>query len=173
MVTSSCEPWAEEKQGRTGTGIPYTVIVAKKIPDSPSRTAYLTLMVAADRLHSDFAKLFKEHGLTATVFNAMRILIQGPKEGMRIGDVGQGLIQKVPDITRLLDRMQRDGYVARHRSKEDRRAVLVRLTALGKRKCESMYTAVSKMHRTQLDHMSDRELKTLARLCEKAMQKHK
>ena len=129
-------------------------------------------MVAADRLHSDFAKLFKEHGLTATVFNAMRILIQGPKEGMRIGEVGKGLIQKVPDITRLLDRMERDGYVARYRSKNDHRAVLVRLTALGRRKCESMYAAVTKMHRTQLAHMSERELKTLTRLCSKAVQNH-
>lgn len=147
----------------------YTVSVVKNIPDSPSRTAYLNLVIAWDSLHSDFAKLFRAHGLTPTVFNAMRILIQGPKEGMRIGQVGAGLIQSVPDITRLLDRMERDGFVVRSRDLEDRRAVTVRLTAEGRRKCEGLYPAVTKMHKDQLAHMSDRDLNVMARLLEKAL----
>lgn len=143
--------------------------MVKQIPDSPSRSAYLNLVIAWDALHSDFAKLFRAHGLTPTVFNAMRILVQGPKEGMRIGQVGEGLIQSVPDITRLLDRMERDGFVVRSRDLEDRRAVTVRLTQEGRRKCETLYPAVAKMHREQLSHMSDRDLKALARLLEKAI----
>lgn len=143
--------------------------MVKNIPDSPSRTAYLNLVIAWDALHGDFAKLFRGHGLTATVFNAMRILIQGPKEGMRIGQVGAGLIQSVPDITRLLDRMERDGYVMRSRDLEDRRAVTVQLTPEGRRKCESLYAAVSKMHKEQLAHMSDKDLLAMARLLEKAI----
>lgn len=149
--------------------IAYTGNVVKQIPDSPSRSAYLNLVIAWDALHSDFAKLFRAHGLTPTVFNAMRILVQGPKEGMRIGQVGEGLIQSVPDITRLLDRMERDGFVVRSRDLEDRRAVTVRLTQEGRRKCETLYPAVAKMHREQLSHMSDRDLKALARLLEKAI----
>lgn len=147
----------------------YTVFVVKKIPESPSRSAYLNLVVAWDVLHGDFGKLFREGGITPTVFNAMRILIKGPKEGMHIGKVGGGLIQRVPDITRLLDRMERDGYVARSRNKDDRRTVTVRLTAEGRRKCESFYGEVVKMHRTQLAHMSERELNALSRLLEKAI----
>ena len=143
--------------------------MVKQIPDSPSRSAYLNLVIAWDALHSDFAKLFRAHGLTPTVFNAMCILVQGPKEGMRIGQVGEGLIQSVPDITRLLDRMERDGFVVRSRDLEDRRAVTVRLTQEGRRKCETLYPAVAKMHREQLSHMSDRDLKALARLLEKAI----
>jgi len=147
------------------------VYVAKKIPDSPSRSAYLNIVIAWDQLHGDFGKLFRENGLTPTVFNAMRILVQGPKEGMRIGEVGAGLIQRVPDITRLLDRMERDGFVSRIRNKDDRRAVTVRLTPEGRRKCESMYASVTKMHASQLQHMTDRELSTLAKLLEKAAER--
>lgn len=156
-----------EESGGTSCGKPYTGTVAKKIPDSPSRSAYLNIVIAWDHLHGDFGKLFRENGLTPTVFNAMRILIQGPKEGMRIGEVGDGLIQRVPDITRLLDRMERDGFVTRLRNTDDRRAVTVQLTEEGRLKCESMYASVSKMHSTQLQHMSDRELTTLAKLLEK------
>ena len=146
------------------------MIVAKKIPDSPSRSAYLNIVIARDHLHGDFGKLFRDNGLTPTVFNAMRILVKGPKEGMRIGEVGDGLIQRVPDITRLLDRMERDGYVTRLRNTEDRRAVTVQLTATGKQKCESMYAEVTKTHAAQMQHMTDRELSTLAKLLEKAIQ---
>ncbi|MDA0667281.1 MAG: MarR family transcriptional regulator [Planctomycetota bacterium] len=144
--------------------------MAKKIPDSPSRSAYLNIVIAWDHFHGDFGKLFRESGLTPTVFNAMRILVQGPKEGMRIGEVGDGLIQRVPDITRLLDRMERDGYVTRLRNTDDRRAVTVQLTRAGKQKCESMYVAVAKMHATQFQHMTDSELRILAKLLEKAVQ---
>lgn len=146
------------------------MIVVKKIPDSPSRSAYLNIVIAWDHLHGDFGKLFRDNGLTPTVFNAMRILIKGPKEGMRIGEVGDGLIQRVPDITRLLDRMERDGYVTRLRNTDDRRAVTVLLTSKGKLKCESMYAEVTKMHAAQMQHMTDRELSTLAKLLEKAVQ---
>jgi DNA-binding MarR family transcriptional regulator len=147
------------------------VVVAKKIPESSSRSAYLNLIATSDILHSDFAKLFRAHGITATVFNAMRVIIQGPKEGLPVGKVGAGLIQQVPDITRLLDRMERDGWVKRKRSKIDRRSVTALLTAEGKRKCETLYADVSRMHKTQLAHMSDRDLKVLAKLLEKARER--
>lgn len=142
--------------------------MVKKIPDSASRTAYISLIATSDILHSDFAKLFRAHGITATVFNAMRIIIKGPKEGLPVGKVGAGLIQQVPDITRLLDRMERDGWVKRKRSMVDRRSVTALLTPEGKRKCESLYADVTRLHRTQMSHMSDRELKTLAKLLAKA-----
>jgi len=145
----------------------YTEKVIKNIPDSASRSAYFALMTAADILGGEFTRLFREHGITSTVFNAMRILIQGPESGQRIGEIGEQLIQRVPDITRLIDRMERDGFVRRARNTEDRRAVIIKLTDAGKRKCESLYFAVSKRHREQLLHMNARELKQLQKLLQK------
>jgi len=148
----------------------YTAIVVKNIPDSPSRAVYFSLMKSADIFGGEFARLFRKHGITSTVFNAMRILIQGPEEGQRIGEIGRQLIQRVPDITRLIDRMERDGLVRRTRDADDRRAVTIRLTGQGRRKCENLYPDVSKRHRGQLAHMSERDLKQLHKLLEKAMQ---
>lgn len=143
--------------------------MVKQIPDSASRVAHIRLLEAHEIIDGEFQTLFREHGITGTVFNAMRALIQGPAEGMRIRDVGCQLIKRVPDITRLMDRMQRDGYVTRVTNKADRRSVLVRLTAKGKRKCESLYPSMTKLHREQFSHMSDRELKQLEKLLAKAM----
>ena len=150
--------------------ITYTADVVKNIPDSPSRSVYFSLMKSADILGGDFARLFRQYGVTATVFNAMRILIQGPEGGQRIGEIGRQLIQRVPDITRLIDRMERDGLVRRSRDPEDRRAVSIRLTGRGRRKCESLYSAVSAMHGEQLSHMSERDLNQLYKLLEKITQ---
>jgi len=149
--------------------ITYTANVVKNIPDSSSRAAYFSLITAADILGGEFARLFRAHGITATVFNAMRILAQGPEEGQRIGEIGDQLIQRVPDITRLIDRMERDGYVRRQRDSQDRRAVTIKLTPAGKRKCEGLYPAVTKAHRSQLKHMSTQELVQLTKLLQKAV----
>jgi DNA-binding MarR family transcriptional regulator len=150
--------------------ITYTAKVVKSIPESPARTAYFSLMKAADILGGDFARLFREKGITATAFNAMRILIQGPEEGQRTGEIRRQLIQRVPDITRLIDRMVRDGFVSRVRDRNDRRAVIIRLTERGREKCESLYSAVAANHEEQLSHMSERDLKQLHKLLEKAME---
>lgn len=144
-------------------------MATKQIPDSASRAAHIRLLEAHEVIDGEFQSLFRDHNITGTVFNAMRALIQGPVEGMRIRDVGCLLIKRVPDITRLMDRMQRDGYVTRVSNKADRRSILVRLTAKGKRKCESLYPGATKLHREQFGHMSERELKQLEKLLAKAM----
>lgn len=143
--------------------------MAKQIPDTPSRAAHIRILEAHELLDGEFQQMFRDHGITGTVFNAMRALIQGPPEGMRIRDVGDLLIKRVPDITRLMDRMQRDGYAVRTSNKDDRRSVLVKLTPKGRRKCESLYPVVSRLHREQFKHMSERELKQLERLLAKSM----
>ncbi|MEM7306585.1 MAG: MarR family transcriptional regulator [Planctomycetota bacterium] len=137
--------------------------MASKPDLTAARDVYLNLVRAHEKLHAEFTALFREHGLTQAQYNVLRILLGGPKEGAPCQYVGERLLNRVPDVTRLIDRMETAGLVERERSAEDRRVVLVRVTAEGGRLCERLRRPVADLHRRQLAHMSPRQVEALSR----------
>jgi DNA-binding MarR family transcriptional regulator len=129
--------------------------------DNAARDLYLNLVQAYEQLHGEFSSFFRDHGLTQAQYNVLRILVGGPKAGVPCQYVGQRLITRVPDVTRLLDRMEAAGLLERTRSTEDRRVVVVRISAEGRRLCQSLARPVSSLHRRQLAHLPPRTVKAL------------
>jgi DNA-binding MarR family transcriptional regulator len=94
------------------------------------RTA-LKLMQAHEHLEAGRAALFKAHGLSAPQYNVLRIL-RGAGDGeLSCHEVGERMVKRVPDVTRLLDRLEQRGLIERRRCPEDRRVVRTRITAGG------------------------------------------
>ena len=85
----------------------------------------------AERLQERAAEILKPHGLSPTQYNALRILRGAGPPGLACREIGERMIHHDPDITRLLDRLQRRGLVARSRSREDRRVMKTRITEAG------------------------------------------
>lgn len=133
-----------------------------------SRDAFLSIVRVQDRLAADFQGLFKTEGLTMTQFNTLRILI-GAKKPIPCQEVGERLIQRVPDVTRLLDRMEKEGLVERARSAEDRRVVLVSVTPEGKRRSDRLTKPTLALHAKQMKALSDKQLRQLETLLEKLL----
>lgn len=131
-----------------------------------SRDAFLAILRAQDRLAGEFQQLFKTHGLTMTQHNVLRILV-GAKEPIPCQIVSERLIQRVPDVTRLLDRMEREGLVERTRSAEDRRVVLVTITPLGRERSSKLTKPTLALHEQQMRALSVAELSQLESLLEK------
>lgn len=140
----------------------------QQLDDTPRRKAYLALVTAAEALVEEFRRLFQSHGLTPTQFNVLRLLLTGADEGETCSALKAGLMHRVPDVTRLVDRMERDGLVARGRSARDRRVVLVRITAEGRRRAEALYPAVMRLHEQQFPDASDAELARTERVLRRA-----
>lgn len=134
------------------------------LTDSPRRDAYLSLVAATDALVGQFKQLFQSRGLTLTQFNLLRLLLTGNPEGETCGALRERMLHRVPDITRLVDRMEREGLVERQRGVSDRRVVLVRITPEGQRRCESLYPAVERMHNSQFPGASDEDLAVVHRV---------
>ena len=130
------------------------------ITESVERDTYLNLLRAHELLLSEFEELFKAHGLTHTQFNVLRILVTSSEKALPCQAIAENLLNRVPDVTRLLDRMEKSGLVTRTRSDEDRRVVL-RITAKGRRACEGLYAEVNTLHRKQLRHLPPTKLKAL------------
>ena len=110
----------------------------------------------------------KPFGVTPTQYNVLRILRGARPAGLCREDIRSRLIAEVPDVTRLLDRMEQAGLVDRERDTADRRLVTTRITAKGLRLLDELDGRVKKVHEEQLGHMNNAELRSLIALLAKA-----
>jgi len=140
----------------------------KKRPfDSPEQEAMLNIMRTGDWLQIHFTRLFREHGLTPSQYNVLRIL-RGEGRPMECMEIAERTIAVVPGITGLIDRLEKAGMVTRQQSQEDRRVYLVTITAYGLELLAGLDKPVLALHRKLLGHLTEHELNQLIRLLEKA-----
>ena len=112
----------------------------------------------------------KPHGLSETQYNVLWILRGAGTEGLACQEIAARMLTHDPDITRLLDRLERRGLIGRARSAEDRRVVLSRITAEGLKMLSLLDPAVRNVPKKILGHLGDRQLRELISLLEKARQ---
>ncbi len=118
-----------------------------------------------DALLSDaLEQMLKPFGISGTQYNVLRILRGAGPEGLCRNEVRDRLLTRMPDVTRLLDRMEDAGLISRTRSTEDRRLVATRLTARGRELVDSLDEPVAEEHRRRLGHLSEAQLRTLVEL---------
>jgi MarR family transcriptional regulator, 2-MHQ and catechol-resistance regulon repressor len=116
------------------------------------------------------AELFRPYGVTPTQYNVLRILRGAGEPGLCRHEVRDRLVAQVPDVTRLLDRLEELGLVERERSAEDRRLVHARITDEGLRLLAELDEPIVEFHRQQLGHLSEDQLRTLIDLLAAARQ---
>jgi DNA-binding MarR family transcriptional regulator len=133
----------------------------------PEESAYLELLKTADILSRNLSSLLKTEDLSSTQYNVLRIL-RGAPEGLPCGEIGNRMITRDPDITRLLDRLEKRGLISRHRETKDRRLVTARITPGGIQLLSQMDEPVRQAHRTQLGHLGRERLKALTDLLQVA-----
>ena len=142
--------------------------VNKRNPfDAPEQEATLNILRTADRLSAAFDELFRRHGITGPQYNVLRIL-RGHGRPIPSQQIGRELLTRVPDVTRLVDRLEKAGLVERARTTTDRRVVLVSITPRGLKLLEELDRPVLDLHRAQLRHLTRDELAELNRLLVKA-----
>ena len=134
-----------------------------KAPLSAAAAAYVALQRAADLLGRDLAVLLKDHGLSLTQYNVLRILRGAGAAGLPCGEVGARMITRDPDVTRLLDRMEDKGWLARERESEDRRVVTAVLTRTGRQLVDKLDGPVERRHQETLGRLGERRLAAWAR----------
>ena len=126
-------------------------------PATLPRETYRNLIRVHERLTGELAALLREHGASTAQYNVMRVLHGAPADGAPCQYIGLHLLTKVPDVTRLIDRMVASDLVRRERSKKDRRIVLVNLTSKGREIFQSLEGPVEALHGEQLAHLSDEQ----------------
>jgi len=126
--------------------------------------ASLSIKRTAAEMDYRAAELLKPWGITATQYNALRILRGAGQEGLCRNEIRERLIARVPDATRLLDRLEEMGLVTRTREAEDRRYVVTRITRAGLDLLDEMHDQVMALHKGQLGHLGTQKLRMLIEL---------
>lgn len=135
--------------------------------DSLEQEAALNLLRTADQLQNRLGRLLREFGLTPSQYNVLRIL-RGAGEPLPSLEIADRLIQVVPAITGLIDRLEEQSVVRRQRSVEDRRVVKVELTDAGSKLLSRIDQPLQNLHKQLLGHLSRNDLQELISLTEKA-----
>jgi DNA-binding MarR family transcriptional regulator len=132
-------------------------------PPSLEEAVFLDLLRTSDVLSRRLAYILKNEDLSSNQYNVLRIL-HGAPEGLACGEIGSRMISRDPDITRLLDRLERRGLISRCRETKDRRTVLTRISPEGLKLLARLDEPVQQAHREQLGHLGRERLKALTEL---------
>lgn len=130
--------------------------------------AYLNLMRTSSMLDGDFERFYRAHGLSIATYNVLRILRGAGERGRMCHEIRDHMVAQVPDITRLVDRLEEAGFATRSRCDVDRRVVYCHITQKGLDLLSQLDEPVKDRHRRQLAHLTPEELEQLNGLLFKA-----
>ncbi|HEX5242584.1 MAG TPA: MarR family transcriptional regulator [Tepidisphaeraceae bacterium] len=134
--------------------------------------AFLAILSAADALAAELEAVLKEFDLSATQYNVLRILRGAGDEGLPCGRIAERMITRDPDMTRLLDRLEKRGLIERSRDANDRRVVRGRISPAGLRAVAALDEPVIDLHRRQLQGLNKSQMNQLVELLHKTIERN-
>src|SRR5579864_5248555 len=134
--------------------------------ESAVQEALLNVLVAADHLRAQTERLCAELGLSASQYNVLRILRGVHPEGHSRCEIARRMIERAPDVTRLIDRLEKRGWVERDRSERDRRLSISRITAAGLELLDSIAPRFELAQRDFAERVPPADCRELSRICE-------
>ena len=128
---------------------------------SLQQEAYLSIVRTTSALTDRVEDLLKPYGISATQYNVLRILRGAGDGGLCRNELRDRMLTRMPDMTRLLDRMEEAGLVTRSRERDDRRMVLTQITAKGRELLSALDRPMTDLHRDQLARLTEEQLQAL------------
>jgi MarR family transcriptional regulator, organic hydroperoxide resistance regulator len=128
--------------------------------------ATLNLVRTAEMLNQKATEFFRPFDLSRTQYNVLRILRGAGEDGLTCSATAERMVSRDPDITRLMDRMETRGLIARERTANDRRVVVIRLTKAGRQLVDALDGQVSEFHELLLGRLGVTKLRKLIDLLE-------
>ena len=128
---------------------------------TPLEEAFVAIMRTAAVLEHTLETALKPLGITGTQYNVLRILRGAGHDGLCRGEIGERMVRRVPDVTRLLDRLEDAGYIERARGGADRRYVTTRITPRGLDVLSGLDATITTFHRTYFGTLSTDQVETL------------
>lgn len=138
--------------------------------ETAEQEAFLSVLRTAAVLTDELEQILKPEGLSLAQYNVLRILRGAEPHGLCRNEVRDRMLTRMPDMTRLLDRMEKAGLVARARSHTDRRLVTTRITGRALQVLDLVEDAVVKKHRDRFGHLSKSEVRELITVLDRVRQ---
>ena len=134
---------------------------------SREEESFLSILRTADFLSHQLAQNLKELEITPTQYNVLRILRGSLPNGLTCTEIGRRMVKSVPDVTRLIDRMENLGWVERQRDQGDRRVVMINLTPQGLERVNLLDQPVDGITKSLMKCLSVKEMNQLNEILEK------
>lgn len=132
--------------------------------ESLEHAAQLSIIRTASILMDAFEQMLKPHGITATQFNVLRILRDAEPQGLCRYEIADRMVHRMPDVTRLLDRMEEAGTITRERSSEDRRMVRTVITPEGRTLLEAIDAEADAEQKRPFEDLTAEEVQSIIHL---------
>ena len=136
---------------------------SKQRAGGAEEAVFLDLLRTTDMLSRGLVQVLKVEDLSSTQYNVLRIL-RGAREGLACGEIANRMITRDPDVTRLLDRLEKRGLISRCRETEDRRTVRAWIAPEGLKVLARLDEPVQAAHRQQLAHLGRERRQALTEL---------
>lgn len=127
----------------------------------------LNLRIAVTLMSSRFDKMIEAYGITGVQYNVLRILKGVHPEGHARCEIATRMVERASDITRIIDRLEKNGYVERDRTNEDRRMSITKITDKGIKLVEQITPLIEAEHKKCTASLSENECRELSGLLEK------
>ncbi|MDQ3799336.1 MAG: MarR family transcriptional regulator [Acidobacteriota bacterium] len=134
--------------------------------NSPAQEALINLLIAASHVREQLDAACCEFGITHGQYNVLRILRGVSPNGYARNEITERMIEKAPDVTRLVDRLEQQGLVERRRSGEDRRQSITGITQKGLDLIVQVDSRIKKVHEDFRRKVSVENCRRLSQLCE-------
>lgn len=138
---------------------------------SLEQEAHLSVIRTAAILADEVDQFLRPFGITGTQYNVLRILRGAEPDGLCRNEVRDRMLTRMPDMTRLLDRMEDAGLVVRARERDDRRMVRTRIADQGTKLLSDIDDAVQTAHKSRFAKLTQEELRTVIEILAKVRQK--
>lgn len=132
---------------------------------TPHQEAMLNLLVAADAVRAELDRACEEVGLTHAQYNVLRI-VRGAADGRSRTEIATRMLDRAPDVTRIIDRLEQRGLIERSRGDQDRRQSIARITKAGRALLEEIDPRIRKVHEWLGEKISRADARELSRVCE-------
>jgi DNA-binding MarR family transcriptional regulator len=123
----------------------------------------VSLLRTTDVLHERFEQMIRPFNISMTQYNVLRILRGAEPAGRTCGEIGERMIAREPDVTRLLERMEKASLIKRTRDSIDRRVVVTRISSHGLKLLDEMEPKLRELDGL-LKPMGERKIETTLKL---------
>jgi len=135
--------------------------------DSPLQEAIVNVVVAANYIRDRNDETLARFGITSPQYNVLRILRGVFPNGHPRCEIAARMLDRAPDVTRIIDRLEEKGLVERDRSSRDRRHSITRITREGLHLVDKLDAPIRRVIASVKDRLSERDCRELSRICEK------
>lgn len=137
-------------------------------PLTPEQEVVLTVERTADAFRRRIVEVLKPHGISTTQYNVLRILRGAGKDGLPCGAIAERMVTRDPDITRLLDRLNKMGFIERERGERDRRVVTTTIREAGLKLLKQLDKPMQELGTTLVRHLTKSQMQQLVELLDLA-----